>query len=132
VGAAAASSRCCTTRAAMRAMSAAFEGKDRTRGAATDRRQQPLKARPSRPAPGAAEIVINDNHVLPAEGAGARREGVLASPALRIVQELIHAGLPHVDIGVARQGVGVPPTGGDPMQARRGTVSVATPSQSIG
>ena len=33
----------------------------------------------------------------------ARLERVLASPALRIVQKLIHAGLPHIDIGAARQ-----------------------------
>src|SRR5208337_3269403 len=66
----------------------------------TSRRSKPGRAVPPPPA---AEIVVDDNHVLPAEVAGAGRQRVLASSALRIVQELIHAGLPHIDIGAARQ-----------------------------
>ena len=80
-----------------------LEGKHRARVAAADRRQQAFEARARSPAPRAAEIVVDDDHVIPAKGAGARRQRVLASSALRIVQELIHAGLPHVDMGAARQ-----------------------------
>src|SRR5262249_38263581 len=80
-----------------------LEGKDRACTAAADPHEEALKTGPRRPAPRAAEIVIDDNDVLPTEGAGARRQRVLAASALRIVQELIHAGLPYVDVGAARQ-----------------------------
>src|SRR5271165_4168255 len=80
-----------------------LESEDRACIAAADSNEQALEAWARCPAPRAAEIVVDDNNVLPAELAGPCRQRVLASSALRIVQELIHAGLPHIDVGAARQ-----------------------------
>jgi hypothetical protein len=69
-----------------------LESEDRACIAAANPNEQALEAWARYPAPRAAEIVVNHNHLLPTQIAGARRQRVLASSALRVVQELIHAG----------------------------------------
>src|SRR5271157_1268000 len=60
-----------------------LEGEDRACIAAADPHEQALEAGARRPTSRAAEIVVDDNDVLPAEVAGACRQRVLASSAGR-------------------------------------------------
>src|SRR2546430_216078 len=69
----------------------------------TDGGQQALKARPCYSAAGTTKVLVNDDHVLPAKLPRAGRERVLATAALRIVDELVRSRLPHIDIGAAQQ-----------------------------
>src|SRR4051794_39430813 len=68
-----------------------------------DRHQQALEPRSCDAAAGAAEIVIDNDDLGPAELAGAVGEAVLPASALVIVQQLVGCGLAHVDVGLARQ-----------------------------
>ena len=71
--------------------------------AVADRCQQPLEAGTRDAATGAAEIVVDDLDVAPAELLGAIDEAVLAPSALMIMRELICCRLPDVDAGAARR-----------------------------
>jgi hypothetical protein len=54
-----------------------------------DRQQQALEPRPLDPATRAAEVVVDNHHLGPAERTTTIRQGVLPPPALVIVQQLI-------------------------------------------
>ncbi len=86
-----------------------LEREHRAGGARADRREQPLEAWPGLAAAGSTEIVVDHDHVLPAKRLRSRCEGVLATSALRVVEELICRRLPNIDIGAARQMLGRDP-----------------------
>ena len=66
---------------------------------AANRRSNPGRAVRSR----ATEIIVDDDHILPAKRTGSRCEGILAAAALRIVEQLVRRRLPYIDIGATRQ-----------------------------
>ncbi len=59
-----------------------------TGGAGTDRGQQIVKAGTCRPARRVAEVLVNNNHILPTQRLRAILEAILTAPTLRIVDEL--------------------------------------------
>jgi hypothetical protein len=71
-------------------------------GASADRGQQSLEPRPCRPAARTPEIIVYDDHLRPPKRPRSRRKGILAATALRIIDELVRCGLPHINIGGAR------------------------------
>src|SRR5450759_4376047 len=80
-----------------------LDGEHGTDAALTDRREQPLEAWTADARARAAEIVIDDCHIRPAESAGAVGETILTQSALMIVGKLVDGGLPDVDEGTTRQ-----------------------------
>jgi hypothetical protein len=58
-------------------------------GLGTDRRKQTLKPGPGLTATRSPEIIVDNDDVLPAERPRSRRQVVLATAALRVVQQLV-------------------------------------------
>src|SRR5262249_43846199 len=75
----------------------------RTGRAGADRREQTLETGSQLTTARPAEILVDDNGVLPAESARPFHQGVLPTAALGVVEQLIRRRLPDVDVSVARQ-----------------------------
>jgi hypothetical protein len=80
-----------------------LDGKHGTNAAFTDRCKQPLESRTVDARTRAAEIVINDCHIRPAESTSTVGKAILTPSALMIVGKLVDGGLSNVDEGAPRQ-----------------------------
>jgi hypothetical protein len=80
-----------------------LDGKHGTNAAFTDRCKQPLESRTADARTRAAEIVINDCHIRPAESTSTVGKAILTPSALMIVGKLVDGGLSDVDEGAPRQ-----------------------------
>src|SRR5215831_111345 len=71
--------------------------------AGADRHEQTLEAGTRLTITRPAEIIVDNNDVLPAECARPCRQAVLSTAALGVVEQLIRLRLPDIDISVARE-----------------------------
>jgi len=79
-----------------------LSSKDSAHVPLTDGRHEDVKAMAvDMAAARTASVVINDVHLLPAQGVGALAEAILPTGALDIVQHLARGRLPNVNVGTA-------------------------------
>ena len=86
-----------------------FDRQHRCGGLRADRREQTLKPGSGLTAARSAEVIVDDDHVLPAERPRPLRQVILATAALRVVQQLVCCRLSNIHVSAACQMVGCDP-----------------------